>query len=177
MDNENDDVDFDFFDTPRNTDRTSPRSPGKYFDRKPPPSPTSNNHGERPASGIHHDNTGSDKRGNDAHDDSYSDSFSSDTDSETPRVNKGKMSVSRSNEKKSDGEKREKRDSYSESSSAYSNSDYSSDDSLEKVNYNNNRKKEKIEVNIPKMQVNAWSMDYTKDVVEEKELYEPRTNK
>ena len=156
------DVDFDFFDTPRESVNSPPRSPGKYFDRKPPPSPTANKHGERPASGFLQDFRQKDegrsitKPEDDIDEDIYSESFSSDTESETPRVGQGKGSSY--NDKKDTKGKQ-----YSDSSSAYSNSDYSSDDSSDKVNYNNNRKKEKIDVTVPKMKVDAWVHQSTKN--------------
>ncbi|KAL4230105.1 Cilia and flagella associated protein 97 [Mactra antiquata] len=84
----------------------------------------------------------------------YSDSFSddSDTESETPR-NEKRSSSNKKQEETSKNKKKYKSESSDESSSAYSNSDFESDDSLSDDQSSN---KEKIDIRMPNPKVNAW---------------------
>lgn len=147
-------VDFDFFDTPRDKSYESPKSKPFPRDSKPPVHSHRQKH-----EGQNNDfrNNGAEKNGRDGYkkmekedQDDYS-SSDFDSNSDTPR------NVGQNRARTSPRERNSKRpDDYSltESSSAYSNSEYSSDEDISPSSVQ--KKKETISVHMPKAQ-EAWS--------------------
>lgn len=160
MDIDSGEVDFDFFETPREDSVDSSKSKSYAFDSKPPnPSLHRPKHDmdkynqshvqsskDDPGSSIAQNKPCRNGNKDDYSDDSYSDF---DSDSDTPRNEKQQVKINKNSRHSSEGS------SLSDSSSAYSNSDYSSDEETKP----NQGKKEKIAVHIPKAQ-EAWSQDY-----------------
>lgn len=148
------DVDFDFFDTPRESERVSPKSKPFSLDSKPPNAYRSKHDSdgkftEQRSSGRNE--SVNDRRNEGGSKSRYSDDSFSDASSasDTPRNVKQRRAPVKNSAK---GRYSKDDSSLSESSSAYSNSDYSSDEEDRSVE----RKKEKINVHMPKAQ-EAWS--------------------
>ena len=164
MDNDSGDVDFDFFETPR--DKIPESSNSKHSFETKPPNPIAHkpkHDGDRNGSSHVRDSRNDDRNNQqrsktDYSDDSYSD-FESESEKSTPR-----------NKKKQQRGKSSDRSSLSESSSAYSNSDYSSDENQKAPQ----RKKEKIAVHMPKAQ-EAWSQDFDSDEADTKHVQKNNT--
>lgn len=167
-------VDFDFFETPRNDNFSSQRS--KEISEKKPPANVQKKHGDL-SNGKHSDNdrvaaqknvrdTSKQKSKYDYSDDSF---ISSESESDTPRHER---TTSQKGQVKKKSEKVVNAYSTStESSSAYSNSDYTSDDNDQYEKYSRKEKKETIDVHIPKEHVEAWGDKATNKSDREKEKY------
>lgn len=160
------DVDFDFFDTPRNDNLSSPGSK-KMLDKKPPnPASLQRKNGDLSnGKQSRNDKTAESRISQSSKQNSdydYSDDtfMSSSSESETPRYEKGKAQTK---ESKKNVEKVEKQEnSMSESSSAYSdsvNSVYSSDENDQYEKYSRKEKKEMIDVHVPRAHVEAWGCE------------------
>lgn len=156
-------LDFDFFETPRNNDEhdgksdlnANKKSTSLVGNRQ------SGQHGrlsngscprERGASHSKRTEEVTHERNRRSYDTSSSDS---ETETETPRYEK-ESSKTRSPSENNKGIKKNKSVSSSESSSAYSNSDFSSDDS---ASDDPSGDKEKIDIRMPNPQLNAWESE------------------
>ncbi|XP_045204815.2 cilia- and flagella-associated protein 97-like [Mercenaria mercenaria] len=156
------DVDFDFFDTPRNDNVLIPKSM-ETTDKKPPGSASTHKQkkhgdlsdGKQPGNMVMKDKISvKEEEKYEYSDDTFS---SSDSESDTPRYERASSHKKLSELKKKPKTNNHRKNSTTESSSAYSNSEYSSDDNEQNEEEGHMFKKEVIDVHIPKAHVEAWS--------------------
>ncbi|KAH3838026.1 cilia- and flagella-associated protein 97-like [Dreissena polymorpha] len=147
MGSRNEEVDFDFFDTPRDRANHSPKSKKSSESSKQTKSRTESSKHVEVIKGGDKNNRGRNENSRDRNVRRSSSESASDTDSETPRYRQTR------NEKKAVNSDS---DSETESSSAYSDSHISSDESDDD---GNSRVKETIDIHMPKAHVEAWGED------------------